>query len=85
MMSARYEELKFSQPGSGWETPAEGSIKVDGLTKPFTESVTPAGSITGSTAATSLAEKLTSNLIAAIDSAAKFSSKCPDLPSLAFR
>jgi hypothetical protein len=39
----------------------------------------------GSTAAASLAEKLTGNLIAAIDSATNFSSNSPNLLSLAFR
>jgi hypothetical protein len=53
--------------------------------KPFTKSAPPVGFNSGITVASSLAEKPTSTLIAAIDSATKFSSKCPDLPSLAFQ
>jgi hypothetical protein len=49
-------------------------FELDGLTISITESFTPAKSITKSTAATSSAEKLTSNLTAATNYANKFSS-----------
>jgi hypothetical protein len=58
-------------------------FEIDGLTISFTESTTPAESITGSTAAASSAEELTGNLIAATYSANKFASNCTDRPSLA--
>jgi N-acetylmuramic acid 6-phosphate (MurNAc-6-P) etherase len=60
-------------------------FKIDALTISFMESVTPAESITGSTATASSAKKLTFNHIVAIDFANKFLSNYTNLPFLAFR